>query len=274
MVFRVDLRLRPEGRSGRDLQLAGGGRALLRDLRPHLGAAGAAAGPPLGGRPGAGRGVPARWSSPSCTRARSGPRRSTRCWPCGGCSATQAGRAAAGFDVKLGAGGIRDVELVAQLLQLLHAGKRADLRERSTLRALHKLTLAGLLTDREQRALAEAYQFLRRVEHRMQLEHGSQTHSPARRAGRARAAGAPAGLSRRAAPSRPIWSGTCAVVSAISDTLGEPVSAPAGGGAAPAGSRLAPRARSRPTCARPAFTTSPAAPTRSSRCRTGCPPPG
>jgi glutamate-ammonia-ligase adenylyltransferase len=129
------------------------------------------------------------------------------------------------FDVKLGAGGIRDVELVAQLLQLLHAGKRADLRERATLRALHKLTLAGLLSDREQRALADAYRFLRRVEHRVQLEHGSQTHAlPAEAAGLER-------LARRLGyPGAEAFSAelqqTCTVVSAISDTLGEPVSAP------------------------------------------------
>lgn len=81
-----------------------------------------------------------------------------------------------GFDVKVGAGGIRDVELVAQTLQLLHAGKRRDLRERATARALAKLTVAGLLSDREQRALGTAYRFWRRVEHRVQLRDGAQTH--------------------------------------------------------------------------------------------------
>src|SRR5205814_8420056 len=81
--------------------------------------------------------------------------------------------AGAGFNVKLGGGGIRDVELVAQLLQLIYAGKRRELRERGTLPALHKLALAGLLTDQEVRALASAYRFLRQVEHRLQLENGA-----------------------------------------------------------------------------------------------------
>ena len=50
-----------------------------------------------------------------------------------------------GFDVKLGAGGIRDVEMVVQALQLLHAGKRPDLRERNTPRSFPRLVVAGLL---------------------------------------------------------------------------------------------------------------------------------
>jgi glutamate-ammonia-ligase adenylyltransferase len=94
-----------------------------------------------------------------------------------------------GLDVKLGAGCIRDVELVAQTLQLLHGGKRPDLRERSTPRSLQRLRIAGLLTDREARALLEAYRFWRRLEHRVQLENGAQTHRlPGDDEGRARLA--------------------------------------------------------------------------------------
>ena len=63
--------------------------------------------------------------------------------------------------MKLGTGGIRDVELVAQVLQLLYAGKRPDLRERTTLPALHKLGLAGLLTAQEVRTLSDAYHLWR-----------------------------------------------------------------------------------------------------------------
>jgi len=68
-----------------------------------------------------------------------------------------------GFDVKLGAGGIRDVEMVVQALQLLHAGKRRDLRERNTPRALPRLVVAGLLGDREAWTLLSAYRFWRRL---------------------------------------------------------------------------------------------------------------
>ena len=93
------------------------------------------------------------------------------------------------FDVKLGTGGIRDVELVVQTLQLLHGGKLRDLRERTTPRGLHRLWIAGLLGDREMRALSAAYRFWRQLEHRVQLEDGAQTHRlPCDDAGRARLA--------------------------------------------------------------------------------------
>ena len=80
-----------------------------------------------------------------------------------------------GFDVKLGAGGIRDVEMVVQALQLLHAGKRPDLRERNTPRAFPRLVVAGLLSDREAWTLLSAYRFWRRLEHRVQVATGAQT---------------------------------------------------------------------------------------------------
>ena len=81
-----------------------------------------------------------------------------------------------GFDVKLGSGGIRDVEMVVQALQLLHAGKRTDLRERNTPRALPRLVVAGLLGDREAQTLLDAYRFWRRLEHRVQVATGAQRH--------------------------------------------------------------------------------------------------
>jgi glutamate-ammonia-ligase adenylyltransferase len=81
-----------------------------------------------------------------------------------------------GFDVKLGGGGIRDVELVVQTLQLLHGGKRPDIRERNTPRALPRLVMAGLLTDREAQTLGAAYRFWRQLEHRVMVIEGAQTH--------------------------------------------------------------------------------------------------
>jgi glutamate-ammonia-ligase adenylyltransferase len=86
-----------------------------------------------------------------------------------------------GFDVKLGAGGIRDVELVVQTLQLLYGGKHPDLRERNTPRALPRLVVAGLLSDREAHTLGDAYRFWRRLEHRVMIATGAQRHRlPAR----------------------------------------------------------------------------------------------
>lgn len=84
--------------------------------------------------------------------------------------------AAEGFDVKLGAGGIRDVEFVAQALQLLHGGRIPQVRGRSTQAALASLAQAGVLPAAETEALLAAYRFLRRLENRLQMEAERQVH--------------------------------------------------------------------------------------------------
>jgi glutamate-ammonia-ligase adenylyltransferase len=86
-------------------------------------------------------------------------------------------RGDASGNVKLGPGGIREIEFFTQALQLLHGGKNPSLRERNTLRALDRLLFAGVVSEREHRLLADAYVFLRRLEHRLQLDQGQQTHS-------------------------------------------------------------------------------------------------
>ncbi len=88
-----------------------------------------------------------------------------------------------GDDVKLGPGGIREVEFFVQALQLLHGGKNPRLRERNTLLALGNALFAGLLTARDHDALADAYVFLRRVEHRAQMIAERQTHAVPREPG-------------------------------------------------------------------------------------------
>jgi glutamate-ammonia-ligase adenylyltransferase len=80
-----------------------------------------------------------------------------------------------GYDVKNGVGGIREIEFFVQALQLIHAGQRPSLRTRSTLATLDQLLFAGLVTDAEHRALVDAYRLLRHVEHARQLESGRQT---------------------------------------------------------------------------------------------------
>ncbi|HEU0031079.1 MAG TPA: bifunctional [glutamate--ammonia ligase]-adenylyl-L-tyrosine phosphorylase/[glutamate--ammonia-ligase] adenylyltransferase [Kofleriaceae bacterium] len=80
-----------------------------------------------------------------------------------------------GFDVKNGEGGIREIEFFVQALQLIHAGKRSALRHRGTLAALDALLFAGLVTDDEHHALWRAYRWLRHAEHVLQLEGGLQT---------------------------------------------------------------------------------------------------
>ncbi len=80
-------------------------------------------------------------------------------------------------DVKLGYGGIREIEFVVQALQLIYAGRDRSLRERSTLKALHMLSQKGLITYQEHAALAGAYAFLRTVEHRIQITDDLQTQT-------------------------------------------------------------------------------------------------
>ncbi len=80
-------------------------------------------------------------------------------------------------NVKLGRGGIREVEFVAQSLQLLHAGRQPFLQGAQTLPILEKLAEYQLLEAADADALAVGYCFLRRVEHRLQMEENRQTHS-------------------------------------------------------------------------------------------------
>ncbi|HXU64718.1 MAG TPA: bifunctional [glutamate--ammonia ligase]-adenylyl-L-tyrosine phosphorylase/[glutamate--ammonia-ligase] adenylyltransferase, partial [Polyangia bacterium] len=125
-----------------------------------------------------------------------------------------------GFDVKLGSGGIRDVEMVVQALQLLHAGKRRDLRERNTPRALPRLVVAGLLGAREAQTLLDAYRFWRRLEHRVQVATGAQRHRlPAGDEARARFARALGDRDLAAFDAE--VAATRAAVEAIAATLGE-----------------------------------------------------
>lgn len=80
-------------------------------------------------------------------------------------------------NVKLGRGGIREIEFVAQTLQLLHAGRIPFLQDPQTLPTLQKLVRYKLLRADEASALSQAYFFLRDVEHRLQMENNLQTHT-------------------------------------------------------------------------------------------------
>ncbi len=80
-------------------------------------------------------------------------------------------------DVKLGRGGIRDIEFVVQTLQLIHGARNPFLQESSILKALRALRELDLLPSNEVLALDNAYRFLRRVEHRLQIEAEQQTHT-------------------------------------------------------------------------------------------------
>ncbi len=79
-------------------------------------------------------------------------------------------------DVKLGPGGIREVEFIVQVLQLIHGGRDDRLKTRATLDTLHALADFGVLDGGEAEQLAAAYWFLRDVEHKIQIVHERQTH--------------------------------------------------------------------------------------------------
>jgi glutamate-ammonia-ligase adenylyltransferase len=81
-------------------------------------------------------------------------------------------------DLKLGRGGIREAEFFVSALQLLHGGRdeTRSLRERAVLPALERLLFAGVVPAKDRDALADAYLFLRRAEHRVQMVDGAQTH--------------------------------------------------------------------------------------------------
>ena len=83
----------------------------------------------------------------------------------------------ASFNVKLGAGGIREIEFIAQALQLAFGAAEIWLREPHTLIALGRLAERGILTETEFAHLADGYRFLRTLEHRLQMENGLQTHT-------------------------------------------------------------------------------------------------
>ena len=180
IVWRVDLRLRPEGTRGPLVNALAAAeryyetwgrtweRAALVRARPVAGDLefGARLLDALGAVRLAARGQPAhrRRDVRSMLVARA-PRRG----------------AIAERDLKLGPGGIREVEFFVAVAQLVWGGREPRVRGTNTLDALRRLRARGFVTDREEREVADAYLFLRRLEHRVQFATGLQTHAlPAR----------------------------------------------------------------------------------------------
>ena len=79
-------------------------------------------------------------------------------------------------DVKMSRGGIREIEFTVQVLQVVRGGQFPELRTRPTLDALQRVAHAGLMPQDTADAMARAYEFLRRVEHRIQYLDDQQTH--------------------------------------------------------------------------------------------------
>ncbi len=176
-AFRVDLRLRPEGRMGA-LVLSIDGyrgylaeRAELWERQALIKARFCAGDPAVGGRfaelirpfvfrPGLDPAIVAevrrmKRAIDRSLRAKGSERR----------------------NVKLGLGGIREVEFLVQALQLLYGGDDPWLREKNTLRAIFRLTERGYLSPALGRLLGDALVHLRTVEHRLQILHEFQTHT-------------------------------------------------------------------------------------------------
>jgi [glutamine synthetase] adenylyltransferase / [glutamine synthetase]-adenylyl-L-tyrosine phosphorylase len=176
-AFRVDLRLRPEGRMGAVVLSLDGYRAYyerraeLWERQALLKARVAAGHEPTGARfmalarevvyrPGVDEGIVR-----AIRRMKGDIDRSLL--------AKGRGR----DNVKLGTGGIREIEFLVQALQLLYGGDDAWLRERPSLKVIFRLTERGYLAPALGRALSDAYVHLRTVEHRLQILHEFQTHT-------------------------------------------------------------------------------------------------
>jgi glutamate-ammonia-ligase adenylyltransferase len=176
--FRIDLRLRPEGRMGAVALSLGGFRTYHAEraelwerqalLKARVSAGDAAVAERFTAfarevvwRPGV---------DPTIVKAIRGMKRQI--------DASLRGKAdEAASNVKLGRGGIREIEFLVQALQLLYGGDDPWLRERASLRAIFRLTERGYLAPALGRMLSDAYVYLRTVEHRLQILHELQTHT-------------------------------------------------------------------------------------------------
>ncbi|HSA58293.1 MAG TPA: hypothetical protein VLJ37_01240 [bacterium] len=175
-VFRVDLDLRPEGKSGvivnsvdalasyYEISGADWERAALIKARPVAGDAGL-------GRETLALIEPFVFPKYTDASAIDGLKRMKE-----KINADLKKSKAGGFHVKLGTGGIREIEFFVTAFQLLFGGKEPRLRERHTLTALRLLGRLGLVPEEDVSRLEEAYVFLRRIENRLQMQEERQTH--------------------------------------------------------------------------------------------------
>ena len=85
--------------------------------------------------------------------------------------------AVAGHNIKLGRGGIREIEFFAQTQQLILGGRLPELRPSGTIAALDALCARGLVSEKTTADLKHAYRFLRTLEHRLQMIEDEQTHT-------------------------------------------------------------------------------------------------
>jgi glutamate-ammonia-ligase adenylyltransferase len=174
-VWRVDLRLRPEGRSGPLVNSLAAAERYYESFGRLWERAALLRARPVAGDRAFGDEVLAMLS-PFIWRRRVDPRLAVDM-----VQLAQRSRAELSVhperDLKLGPGGIREAEFFVQTLQLIWGGKEPRVRARGTLDGLRRLRAAGLVTDREAREIAEGYIALRRAEHAVQVGSGLQTHA-------------------------------------------------------------------------------------------------
>jgi [glutamine synthetase] adenylyltransferase / [glutamine synthetase]-adenylyl-L-tyrosine phosphorylase len=175
-IFPVDPNLRPEGRSGPLVRTLASHRAYYERWAKTWEFQALVKARPVAGDPDLGRAyaeaiIPLVWQAAQRENfvedVQAMRRRVEQSLP-----ARQAGR-----ELKLGPGGLRDIEFTVQLLQLVHGRADNTLRSPATLPALGALADGGYVGRDDAAALADAYRFLRRVEHLLQLYQLRRTHS-------------------------------------------------------------------------------------------------
>ncbi len=174
IVWRVDLRLRPEGRSGPLVNSLAAAERYYESFGRLWERGAMLRACPVAGDLKLGRAF-VEMLEPFVWRRRVDPSIATNMY-----SLVHRARAElspdAQLDLKLGPGGIREAEFFVQTLQLIWGGRDVQLRTRPTLRALARLLAAGLVTEREAHDVERAYVALRRAEHAVQFTTGRQTH--------------------------------------------------------------------------------------------------
>lgn len=187
-------------------------------------------------------------------------------------------------ELKLGPGGLRDVEFAVQLLQLVHGRSDAGLHSGTTLDALHALAAGGYVGRTDAAQLNDAYRFLRAMEHRIQLHRLRRTHlvpedeaDLRRPAARWACAPSPSSSSTRPGAATPPWSGACTRSSSTGRcSTPSPSSPPARPGSPRAPPASASKPSATPTRPRPCATSkpsppaSPARPPSSAPCSRSC----
>jgi [glutamine synthetase] adenylyltransferase / [glutamine synthetase]-adenylyl-L-tyrosine phosphorylase len=176
-VYRVDLRLRPEGRVGPAAQSVAACEEYYRTRGATWERMALVKAWPVAGDQRVGQGFlkrvrPFVYGRPLESRDMEEIRRIKR-----DIDRKIAARDESRRNVKLGIGGIREIEFVAQILEIRHGRRDPSLRERNTLAALAALADRGLLPVADHDALKRAYVFLRDVENKLQMVADAQTHS-------------------------------------------------------------------------------------------------